>query len=107
MAKKVKPQEMSKEQAQKFLGKVPEEHAFWCHDGSIFRDMKDLAEGLVAMSDEVFAYHVNPEKNDFSNWVRDVLKDEKLASDLAIATSKVQAAGHVATRLTYLFVKVT
>ena len=107
MAKKVKPQEMSKEQAEKFRGKVPEEYAFWCYDGRIFRDMKELAEGLVKMSDEVFAYHANPEKNDFSNWVRDVLKDEKLASDLAIATSKVQAAGHVATRLTYLFVKVT
>ncbi len=107
MAKKVKPQEMSKEYAQKLLGKVPEEYVFWCYDGRIFRDMKELAEGLVKMSDEVFAYHANPEKNDFSNWVRDVLKDEKLASDLAMATSRVRAAGYVATRLTYLFAKVT
>ena len=107
MAKKVKKQELSKEQAQKFLSKVPEEHVFWCRDGNIFRDMKELAEGLVKMSDEVFAYHVNSEKNDFSNWVRDVLKDEKLASDLATATSRVQAAGYVATRLSFLIVQVT
>ena len=107
MAKKPKPQQMSKEQAQKFLSKVSEEHVFWCHDGSIFRDMKELAEGLVKMLDEVFAYHVNPEKNDFSNWVRDVIKDEKLASDLAAATSRVQAAGCVSSRLTYLLVQVT
>jgi glucose-1-phosphate adenylyltransferase len=96
-----------KEQAENFLGKVPEEYAFWCYDGSIFRDMKELAEGLVAMSDEVFAYHANPEKNDFSNWVRDVIKDEKLVDDLAQATSKVQAAGCVAKRVTYLIVQVT
>ena len=107
MAKKVKPQAKSKEQAEKFLAKVPEEYVFWCYDGRIFRDMKELAEGLVTMSDEVFAYHANPEKNDFSNWVRDVIKDEKLANDLALATSKVQAAGYVATRLTYLIVQVT
>ena len=107
MAKKPKPQQMLKEQAQKFLSKVSEEHVFWCHDGSTFRDMKELAEGLVTMSDEVFTHHLNPEKNDFSNWVRDVIKDEKLASDLAAATSKAQAAGYVATRLTYLIVQVT
>ena len=107
MAKDSKSQEISKEQAQKFLSKVPEEYVFWCYDGSIFRDMKELAEGLVTMSEEVFAYHANPEKNDFSNWIRDVIKDEKLANDLAQSTSKVQAAGCVATRLTYLIVQVT
>lgn len=107
MAEKVKPLEISKEQAEKFLGKVPEKYVFWCHDGSVFRDMKELAEGLVKMSDGVFAYHANPEKNDFSNWLRDVIKDAKLADDLAQATSRIQAAGCVATRLTYLIVRVT
>ncbi len=107
MAKKVKPQKISIEQAEKFMGKVPDEYAFWCHDGSIFRDMKELAEGLLKMSDDVFAYHANTEKNDFSNWVRDVIKDEKLAYDLEQATGKAQAAGCVATRLTYHIVQVT
>ena len=52
MAKKVKPQGKQKEQPQlkeqadKVLAEVPEEYVFWCHDGRIFRDMKDLAEGL-------------------------------------------------------------
>ncbi len=105
MAKKVKPQEMSKEQAVKLLSKVPEEHAFWCHDGSIFRDIKELAEGLVTMSDEVFAYHANPEKNDFSNWVRDVIKDEKLARDLMNSSDREQAAKRVAERVDYLKTK--
>jgi hypothetical protein len=107
VAKDSKSQEISKEQAQKFLSKVPEENVFWCYDGRIFKDMKELAEGLVKMPDEVFAYHANSEKNDFSNWVRDVIKDEKLADDLAQATNKAQAAGCVATRLTYLIVQVT
>jgi hypothetical protein len=107
MAKKGKPQVMSKEQVQKLLSRVPEEYAFWCHDGSVYRDMKELAEGLVKMPDEVFAYHANPEKNDFSNWVRDMIKDDKLADDLALATSQAQAAGCVANRVTYLIVQVT
>jgi hypothetical protein len=113
MAKKVKPQLKTKEQtqlkkqAQKFLAKVPEEHIFWCHDGSVFRDMKELADGLAAMSDDIFAHHLNSEKNDFSNWVRDVIGDKQLANDLALVTSRVQTTECVATRLTILTSKVS
>jgi hypothetical protein len=108
MAKKEKPQAKQKEQAQlkeqadKALAKVPEEYVFWCHDGRTFRDMKELAEGLVALSDDIFAYHVNSERNDFSKWVKDVIRDEKLASDLATATNRTQATGYVTARLAVL-----
>ena len=108
MAKKVKPQVQQKEQTQlkeqadKVLAAVPEEYVFWCHDGRIFRSIKDLAEGLGTMSDDTFAYHVNSEKNDFSKWVGEVIKDEKLASDLATAKNRKQAAGYIAARLTVI-----
>lgn len=108
MAKKVKPQAkpnmqtQQQEQASKFLADVPEEYIFWSHDGHTFKSMKDLAEGLVTMSDDTFAYHVNSEKNDFSKWVREVIKDEKLASDLGMAINKEQAIEYVAGRLTVL-----
>ena len=102
MAEKEKSQEQPEEQTDKLLAKVPEESIFRCHDGRTFRDMKDLAEGLAAMSDDTFAYHVNSEKNDFSKWVRDVIRDEKLASDLAKATNRTQAARYVTARLAVL-----
>lgn len=51
-----------KEQAQKFLSKVPEEYVFRCQDGRVLRDMKELAEALTTMTDETFAYHSNIEK---------------------------------------------
>jgi len=76
---KPKGQTIPKEQARKFLAQVPEEQVFWCNDGRIFRDMKELGEGLAAMSFDTFVYHVNLAKNDFSNWLRNVVKDEKLA----------------------------
>ena len=62
MAKKEKPQDRSIEQSGKLLAKVPEESIFRCHDGRTFRNVEDLAEGLAAMSDDTFAYHVNSEK---------------------------------------------
>ncbi|MBN1367088.1 MAG: hypothetical protein JW967_04105 [Dehalococcoidales bacterium] len=99
---KPKRQTIPKERSQKLLAKVPEEHIFWCYGGTTFRDLKEMAEGLVAMSDDVFAYHVNSEKNDFYNWVRDVIEDNELANALLRAASRLQAAECVATRITLL-----
>jgi hypothetical protein len=101
MAKIMKLEAKKKKQIEKVEWKVPEDHVFWCHDGSIFGNMKDLANGLAAMDEEIYAYHVTPEKNDFSKWVNDVIGDEQLSSDLAKATCRVNAAELVKARLNF------
>ena len=90
------------QEAQKFLDDVPQEYVFWCCDGRILRNMRDLGEALNTMTDETFAYHSNTEKKDFSNWVRDVIKDERLAKDLQKAPNRAQAAKLVASRIATL-----
>jgi hypothetical protein len=102
IAKKQKKETKLKQEAEKFLARVPEEHVFWCQDGRILKDMKDLAEALTTMSDETFAYHSNTEKKDFSNWVRDVIGDVKLADDLQNPLDRNQAASIVASRIAAL-----
>ena len=66
--------------SKKFLEPVPEGQEFYCKDGKIFRKIEDLAEGLKKMDQETFFHHVNEERNDFSNWVKDVIGDTALAS---------------------------
>jgi len=91
-----------RQDAERLLAKVPEEHVFRCCDGRVLRDMKELGEALTSMTDETFAYHSNEEKKDFSNWVRDVMGDEKLARDLAKSLSRTQAAKRAAERVAFL-----
>jgi uncharacterized protein YggL (DUF469 family) len=62
----------------------------------------ELAAGLATMTDATFAHHSNREKQDFCNWVRDVIEDIELANDLAMAGSRDRAAVCVAERITYL-----
>jgi hypothetical protein len=99
---KAKPRGRAKKQMAKSMTKVPVALVFWCHDGSVFEDLRELAEGLAAMSDETFFYHSNPEKQDFANWVRDVIEDAWLADELARATSRLQAAECVVNRIAWL-----
>ena len=93
---------MSKQDAERLRGNVPEEYVFRCCDGCVLGNMSELGDAFDSMSDETFAFHVSPVKNDFSNWVRDIIKDEKLALDLSKARSRMQAAKRVTERLAFL-----
>lgn len=97
-------EEMKKEEAIKILGDFSD--VFWCHDGKVFKNLYELRDGLRNMSEETYRYHVNQEKNDFSNWVRDVIRDEKLAKDLKKAKNKEDAAKIVENRIKQLEKKV-
>ncbi len=102
MAKRQKQGAKLKYDAQKFLAIVTEEYVFRCHDGRVLKNMKELEEALATMADETFAYHSNSEKKDFSNWVRDIVGDEKLAKDLESTLDRNQAARIVASRVDIL-----
>jgi len=91
-----------RQDAERLLANVPEEYVFWCCDGQVLKNMKELGEDLTSMADETFAYHSNEEKKDFSNWVRDIIRDEKLARDLQKSLNRTQAAKRVAERVAFL-----
>ena len=102
MAKKIAKHATSKAIAKELKANVPDEYVFRCCDGRVFRSTKELGDALSTMSDETFAYHSNTEKSDFSNWVRDVIKDETLAEDMGKSPDRSQAAMLVATRISAL-----
>ena len=96
-----------REEATKFLADVPEEYVFRCCDGGIFSNLQELKDGLESMTDESFACHSNEEKNDFSNWIRDVIGDEKLAGGLQKAVTRTEAAKQVDSRVATLSKRLT
>jgi len=103
MAKIVK---INKEEANRRLGDVPDEKRFWCQDGRVVKNLKELEKALNDMSDETFHYHASAGRSDFSNWIRDVVGDNKLANDLSKAKSRIQASKAVAQRISFLQSKI-
>ena len=91
-----------KKPGKELLDNVPEEYVFWSCTGHVLRNMKELGEELGTMPGESYFFHANAEKNDFANWVRDIIKDKTLARNLQKAASQAQAAGVVAGRISYL-----
>lgn len=74
------------------LENVAEEKAFYINDGRRIRNLCELVEALDNMKEVTFKFHVNKKKNDFSEWIRHVIEDEKLADDVArlVMKDKIQ-----------------
>jgi len=98
----VKIVKISKEEAKRRLGDVPDEKRFWCQDGKAIKNLKELRKSLIDISDETFHYHLSEGRNDFSKWVRDVVGDDKLANELSKAKFHIQASQAVAQRISFL-----
>lgn len=102
MARPLRPVRTATLEAKKFLADVPEEYVFRCADGRMLKNIHELADALRTMSDDTYAFHANESKNDFTNWVKDIVKDDKLAEDLRRAPNRAAAAKITLDRITYL-----
>ena len=98
----VKIVKISKEEAKRRLGDVPNDKRFWCHDGKTIKNVRELRKALTDMSDETFHYHLREGRNDFSKWIKEVVGDEKLANELSKVRSRIQASQAVAARISFL-----
>ncbi len=93
---------VTKDEARTYLRDVAPEQCFWVNNGPILKNLEEMANVLPEMNDETFQHHVNSEKNDFSNWVRDVISDQKLANDLLSSRNKESAFKKVNNRVNSL-----
>ena len=85
-----------------WLGDVPQDKVFLCQNGSVIKNIDELAAALRVMSYETYHYHVTGTKNDFSTWVRDVIGDKTLAKQLQEVTISSAAAHRTEKRLAWL-----
>jgi septum site-determining protein MinD len=58
--------------------KSPKDNSFKLKNGRELMCIKDLVMALESMEDETFNHHVNNDKNDFSNWIKDAIGHKRL-----------------------------
>jgi hypothetical protein len=92
--------------AESRVGDVPQGKEFWCQDGRVLKSLPELGVALKQMDEGTFRHHSSKSRNDFSNWVRDVIGDEKLSRDLLKSTTQAQAAKSVDDRIAWLKSKI-
>ncbi len=88
--------------AQQLLADVDERVSFYVSDEITIRNLSELYDVLVSMSDEQFAHYRNNEKNDFYQWVYNIINDKMLANELARAKSKQTTLKRIKARVAFL-----
>jgi hypothetical protein len=74
----------------KIMRNSSEETKFIQKDGTPIRNVLELSNAMEIMSTEIYTHHVNEQRNDFSNWVRDVMDDRILSKQIQEAKDKTQ-----------------
>jgi hypothetical protein len=75
----------------KGIPQAPEQYVFVLVDGRRLRDVKELADALDSMADHVYGHHVNPQRNDFAQWIEDIFREAELAAELRHSHNKHHA----------------
>ena len=81
----LKPKES---QSSFFVQDIDPKHYFYLNDGRIIKDLFELCEVLLNISEDTFNHHVNNERNDFSNWIRSVFGNKSLALKISKCKTK-------------------
>ncbi|MEK6946849.1 MAG: hypothetical protein AABX32_04545 [Nanoarchaeota archaeon] len=69
---------------------VNPEQYFHMRNGVVLKCLHDLIDILEVIDNETFDYHVNNNKNDFSEWVRHIFRDNKIADKMKNAKTKLE-----------------
>ncbi len=64
---------------------------FYLKNNQKIADLSELAKLLPKMADDIFLFHANKDKNDFSNWIKDVFKKPALAEEIRKLDKKKMA----------------
>ena len=70
-----------------FKNSKPEQY-FRLRNGMVLKSLHDLVDCLEVIDDASFMHHVNPSRNDFADWIRNVFMDVKLADKMIGAKSR-------------------
>ncbi len=75
---------------------------FYLHGEKPIKNLIELSEELNNMSEKTFVYHVREEKNDFAEWVNNVVGDSILAEKMFKAKTLPRLRNTVNVRVEWL-----
>ena len=93
---------ISQEEAKGYLRDANQEVVFWASNGAVIKNVEELPGVIKSMPEGQFTHHVNKEKNDFRNWIFDIIGDKELAKSISKVKTKETLLKKINARLKVL-----
>ncbi len=81
----------SRKSPKRQMPEISPDKYFILQNGAAIKSIEDLAMFMDTISDDVFNFHVNEEKNDFANWIKGVFDNDPLAEALMSVKCKKES----------------
>ena len=81
------------------LRTLPDDEAFWLCNNQTVHSLHELAEMLPELDDTTFRYHIQRDRNDFEDWIKNVIGDRELAREIARVKTKQTLAKKITARV--------
>ncbi|MFH1663216.1 MAG: hypothetical protein ABH986_00085 [archaeon] len=78
------------------------DHYFYLNNNLPIKSLCELSEHLKEMDESTFKNHVNPERNDFSQWVSNTIGDKTLGKKMGELSEKDEMSKAVEIRVNYI-----
>ena len=69
---------------------IDESKHFWFADGRKAASLDDMKNIIKDITEDTFRFHVNDNKNDIAEWIKNVIKDKGLSEKLKKSTSHAE-----------------
>jgi len=78
------------------------DHYFYLNDNLAIKSLCDLSNHLKEMDEGTFKHHVNEEKNDFGEWVTNIIGDKTLGKKMNELKEQDEMSKAVEIRVDYI-----
>lgn len=82
---------------------VNPEHSFKLAKGGEIKNLEELEKELTTMDHDTFTHHVNNNRNDFYNWINEVIQDKELAKRIQHVKSRLLLRSIIRERIENLY----
>ncbi len=101
MRKKVE-KSLSSENIKKILSEVSDFESFWFCNNNVANSLESLSKLLLEVDDTTFRYHLHKNKNDYEDWIKNVIGDEEFSKEISRVKTRFTLSKKIEERILFL-----
>ncbi len=90
------------EDIKKILSNVSDFESFWFCNNTVASSLEELSKLLLEIDDTTFRYHLHKNKNDYEDWIKNIIGDEEFSKEISRVKTRVTLSKKIEERVDFL-----
>ena len=90
------------EDIKKILSNVSDFESFWFCNNTVASSLEELSKLLLEVDDTTFRYHLHKNKNDYEDWIKNIIGDEEFSKEISRVKTRITLSKKIEERVDFL-----